>query len=825
MIIRTHMKNLYLLLLLLIGGLGQVFGQLDTGLRKMTNINDHWMYLEENHLDIGVAKQATKWQTVDLPHSWNSFDATDLTPGYRRDASWYKKELELENFDTAKRYVLYFEGANITTRVYVNNSFAGEHVGGYLGFEIEISDFLNESGPNEIMVRVDNAYDREIIPSQKADFFIFGGITRDVWLKELSSDYVAALMVNTPSVSKKEAETEIVLALSSSKAGLQADGLRVTLLNPNGKIVTSKFQKIDSSIAEEGNIRIALETIKRPNLWSTEQPQLYTVQVELFNDNQVVDSQSERFGYRWFEFKEYGGFYLNGERVLLRGTHRHEEWAGYGAAMPNELHKKDMQIIKDMGANFVRLAHYPQDPEVYKACDELGLLVWDELSWCRGGVGNEQWKKNTTRLLKEMIQQNRNHPSIILWSLGNEIYWLPDFENGDDREQINSYLSELNDISHKLDPSRPTAIRKYYEGADLVDVFSPSIWAGWYSGAYTNYEKAVASAMKKYPRFLHVEYGGSSMVGRHAETPIDGKGQMSPDEWEEAVNQVVVKNIAKYGDWSENYIVDLFDWHLRVSETTEDLVGNAQWAIKDFGTPLRPENDIPYMNQKGLVDREGNPKDAYYVFKSYWAEDPFCYIESHTWTERSGPKDLARKISVYSNCDEVEFIHNGVAGARKQKNIQAFPASGLNWEINFIEGKNQLIALGYKKGKQITADTLIVNYTYEQNDSPSELIMNYTELDNGNLLIEALAIDKKDRRCLGYENRVYFQCMQGGEAMVSYGTATKSESIKMANGRAAIEVNPDDTSLDVVMEVRNQDFKGSYITIEKKMLTALLNKK
>ena len=184
-----------------------------------------------------------------------------------------------------------------------------------------------------------------------------------------------------------------------------------------------------------------------------------------------------------------------------------------------------------------------------------------------------------------------------------------------------------------------------------MDVFSPSIWSGWYSGSYKSYQKAVDKYKKEYKHFLHTEYGGSSHVGRHTENPITGEGKIQADGWEEAIVQNDVPNIAKVGDWSENYIVDLFDWHLRISENDTAFVGNAQWAFKDFGTPLRPENAIPYINQKGLVDRNNNPKDAFYVFKSYWNDTtPFAYIESHTWTERQGPKGLKRAVSVYSNC-------------------------------------------------------------------------------------------------------------------------------------------------------------------------------
>ena len=467
-----------------------------------------------------------------------------------------------------------------------------------------------------------------------------------------------------------------------------------------------------------------------------------------------------------------------------------------------------------MGANFVRLAHYPQDPEIYKTCDELGLLVWDELPWCRGGVGNDIWKENTKNMLTEIINQNYNHPSIIIWSLGNEMYWLPDFENGGNTEKITSFLIELNDLAHKLDPSRKTAIRKYYEGANVVDVFSPSIWSGWYSGSYKSYQKAINTYKKEYKAFLHTEYGGSSHLGRHTENPITGEGKIQSDGWEEAIVQTDVANIAQIGDWSENYIVDLFDWHLRISENDSTFIGNAQWAFKDFGTPLRPENAIPYMNQKGLVDREGNKKDAFYVFKSYWSKNPFTYIESHTWTERQGPKGLKRDVSVYSNCPKVELFLNGKSLGTKNRDTKAFPAAGLNWSLQFKNGKNTLESVGYTNDGKRFKDKLEINYRFVKNGKATNLTLSSKKLENGNYLVTALAEDKNGLRCLDYEKRVYFQCLSGGETLKSMGTPTGSESIEMANGKASIEVKKEDKDKPLVMMVLNQNFKGEYLTIE-----------
>jgi beta-galactosidase len=480
--------------------------------------------------------------------------------------------------------------------------------------------------------------------------------------------------------------------------------------------------------------------------------------------------------------------------------------------MPNKLHRQDIEMIKGLGANFLRLGHYPQDPEIYKACNELGIVVWDELPWCRGGLGEAKWQENTKRLLSEQINQNYNHPSILFWSVGNEIYWLPDFEGGDNKSKMKSFVSELVDISHTIDPHRMTTIRKYYDGADLVDVFSPSIWSGWYAGVYTNYEKTLNENQKKYKRFLHMEYGGSSHIGRHTETPVTGEGTLSEDDWEEVSNQVDIKNIAKDGDWTENYIVDLFDWYLGVTERKSDFAGNAQWAFKDFGTPLRPENAIPYINQKGLVDRDGNPKDAYYVYKSYWSDEPMVYIESHTWTERTGPADKSRELSIYSNCDQVELIINGESLSKKKRDISVFPACGLTWDVQFSEGKNKITANGYKNGKLVTSDEITVNYSFDKAGKPERVALSHSVLDNGNYLVEALMVDKDNKRVLDYEGRMYFSLDGAGELMKNYGTPTRSDVIEMANGRAAIEVIP--SVGRAVIEARNQDFKGSYHSIE-----------
>ncbi len=784
-------------------------------LREKINFNNNWLYLENNSDSLSKIMTIKKgWQPITLPHTWNKWDATDYLPGYRRDISWYKKSFNIKANENFAKYLLYFEGSNITTEVFVNNKFAGKHIGGYVGFKIDITKFIKKGTLNIVYVKVDNSINKNIIPSQKSDFFIYGGITRDVWLEKLPVLNINNVQIKTPKVSETKADIETKVTLDNlTKENKQLD-IIIKLHSPTDNIVAATKQIIKCT-SGKNIITLKFPSIKNPKLWSPDTPFLYSAKIFLVQKNIIIDSLAQTFGLRWYEFKEHGPFFLNGKRLLLRGTHRHEEFAGYGAAMPNALHKKDIQMIKNMGANFIRLAHYPQDPEIYKACDELGVLVWDELPWCRGGVGNKEWKRNTTRLLTEQINQNINHPCIILWSLGNEIYWDPDFNNGDNIDSINTFLTGLNNLAHQLDPTRLTAIRKYYEGANIVDVFSPSIWAGWYSGSYKDYTKSITSARKKYPRFFHAEYGGASHVGRHDENPIDGKGIKLTKGWEEKPNQIKVTSIAKNGDWSENYIVKLFDWHLHISEQLDWFTGNAQWAFRDFGTPLRPENPIPFVNQKGLLDRAGKPKDAYYVFKSYWnTKDKFCYIESHTWTERRAKPNQKLIISVYSNCNEVELFVNKKSLGKRKRNIKNFPACGLTWDVLFKEGKNSLTAIGYNKNVQVTSDSLTINFSTHPNGTPEKISLNTKVLENGNKLIVAKAIDKNGERCLNYNKKVYFSINGHGKLLINYGTPTRSQVIEMSNGKAAIEFSPSKNG-KAIIEVRNQDFKGSYITVGK----------
>jgi beta-galactosidase len=785
----------------------------DKNERESYLINNSWFYLQDDIKDYNdINLSIEKWQKINLPHTWNTSDALDQVPGYRRDIGWYEKEIFIPVLKSNQIVKLNFEGVNNKSEVYVNGKKAGGHIGGFVGFEVDITPYIKMGELNLIRVKADNSNDPYVEPSQKSDFILYGGITRNVWLKVLPIAHLEKSIIQTPAVDKKNAKTTIQLFVNNLKEKNDYT-LQALIKNIRGKTVSEKKSK-EVITKGENKFTFNMPDIKNPSLWSPSNPELYTIEISLMDNGKVIDKITDRIGYRWYEFKEHGAFYLNGERLLLRGTHRHEELSGYGNALPDSLHRKDISMIKEMGANFIRLAHYPQAPEVYRACDELGILVWDENPWCRGGVGPKEWQENTKRIFREQILQNYNHPCIILWSIGNESDWLPDFPGGDDPDSLKAFAQELHNLAKDLDPYRLTTTRKLPAASAIVDVFSPSIWSGWYSDVYKNYEKTITKAKDTYKRFFHAEYGGDSHLGRHSENPIDGEGLGIPGGGDEMINKIKVRNIANEGDWSENYIVDLFDWYLHVTENLDWFTGSAQWIFRDFTTPLRPENPIPYVNQKGLVDLNNNPKDAYYVYKSYWTKNPsFCYIESHTWLERNGKRDQKKELNVFSNCPEVELILNGQSQGKMIRDTKKYPACGLSWKVDFKEGDNNIQAIGFNEGQKVTEDKLNINFTYKKFDKPDELVLKSERLSDGNYLITALAVDKDGKHCLDFNKRVYFTALSGGKLLDNLGTNIGSSVIEMANGKAQIVFKHIPFQKGVI-EVRNQDFKGTYLTIE-----------
>ena len=777
---------------------------------RKQRLTEHWEFIRQDMGSIwevmrpitGAGKPETVplWQKVTLPHCFNAEDAVDPDVNYYQGPGWYRTMLNIENPYTNGRTCLEFEGAGQKTEVYVYTTRIASHVGGYDEWKADITEAVEAfrrtplcrerfGGKIPIAIRCDNSRDTELIPSDMSDFNLYGGLYRYVNLVYTPAVHFEQIRIEATTDEKgKQGSISIDIAfggLSGKEKKAKEFSLRV--FSPEGKEVNS----ISSELTEISSYQISL---KRPQLWSPHSPALYTCVAELIDNGDTLRT-TQHFGFRHFRFEEKGPFYLNGERLLLRGTHRHEDHAGVGAALTEEMMRTEMQQIKEMGANFIRLGHYQQSGIILRLCDELGLLVWEEIPWCRGGLGGEQYQAQAKRMLTNMIHTHYNHPAVIIWGLGNENDWPNDFPEFD-KGKIRSFMKELHELAHQSDDSRVTAIRRCDFCKDIVDVYSPSIWAGWYRGIFTDYKNASFHEMQQVKHFFHAEWGGDCHARRHAEDPFinldkieAGKG--ADERAGDASLYGGNARASKDGDWSESYMVRLIDWHLKEQETMDWLTGAAYWPFKDFSTPVRPENPVPYVNQKGVVERDLTPKETYYVFQSYWAKKPMIHIYGHTWPIRWGKPEEMKEILVYSNCPQVELIVNGVPQGIKKRNSQDYPAAGLHWNCKLQAGENTVIALS--KGKAVVADTLRFVYETRTWGKPAQLQAKVTHCggeSSGDIsMVEVQLTDAKGVPCLDAVNYIEFGLAGDGQLIENQGTSTGSRKVQAYNGRAAIRVD------------------------------------
>lgn len=766
-----------------------------------------WQFLREDLGGIWEAVRPAKkgnpetvplWTSVTLPHSANERDAVDPDVNYYEGPMWYKTKLDIKNPYSHGRTLLHFEGAGQKSDVYVYTTKVGSHVGGYDEWTVDITDAIKAFKDNDslfkafkskvpISIRCDNSRDLEMMPSDLSDFNLYGGLYRYVNLV-----YEPALFIDkvfaAPKVNKDGTTGQLGVRLRfNSPEKIHSGDLTMILKSPSGKIVQRLQKHLDHF---DGDQAVADLKINRPQLWSPDKPELYSLETTISSEAGSHTSISP-IGFRSFEFVKKGPFMLNGKRLLLKGTHRHEDYAGLGPAMTEDLMRKEMVLMKNMGVNFIRLAHYQQSRIILNLCDSLGILVWEEIPWCRGGLGGPAYQAQGKRMLTNMIEQHFNHPAVMIWGLGNENDWPNDFQEFD-KEEIRAYMKVLNALAHSLDPSRKTAIRRCDFCKDIVDVYSPSIWAGWYRGIYTEYKDVTKSEFDKVDHFLHVEWGGDSHAGRHSENPDnalkDIKATGTADERAgDASLYGGAARASKDGDWSETYICNLFDWHLKEQETMPWLTGTAQWVFKDFSTPVRPDNPVPYMNQKGVVERDLTKKESYYVFQSYWTTKPMAHIYGHTWPVRWGKDGEEKMIKVYSNCDEAELFVNGKSYGSKKRNSQDFPAAGLRWNIPLHKGNYKVVVVATKENTAVR-DTIQFKYQTEKWGKPALVKLEKVAEKNGIATIEAKLYDKNHVQCLDATNWIRFGLTGDGTLIDDLGTSSGSRKVQLYNGRAIIRL-------------------------------------
>ncbi len=757
-----------------------------------------------------------KWQSVPIPNCFNAYDAVDPDGTFYEGPAWYRIRLAVANPFKNGRTLLHFEGAGQKSEIFVFGDKIGRHRGGYDEFVIDISEsaakFLKEPvAGNRVPIAVlcDNSRDSETVPSSLNDFHRYGGLYRPVNLVYVPAVSLDRVHIDSEVLSRSMARVSVRARLYNPESLKGEVRIEIRVLDPHDRVIYSLGKSSDVWLEER---EIGSFEANDPQLWSPETPSLYRFEVTLRGEHGSM-SLTERFGLRSFEFLPHGPFHLNGERLLLRGTQREEDHSSLGPAMNDELVARELQLIKDMGANFLGLAHHQQSRRVLELCDELGLLVLEEVPWSRGGLGGESYKQEVRDMLRAMIDQHYNHPSIIVWGLGNENDWPGDFPEFN-RQEIRSFAKELNDQCHTLDKSRRTFLRRCDFCKDIVDVYSPSIWAGWYHGPYTSYRTVSQREMEKVNHFLHLEWGADSHAGRHSEDPdrllaMLISGQLSSHSVAYLLTGGVEKAPEK-GDWSESYACNLFDWHLKEQENMPWLTGTAQWIFKDFSTPFRQGNPIPHVNQKGLAERDLTLKEGYYVFQSYWADEPMIHILGHSWPIRWGDPDEQKLIKVYSNCEKVELFANGISCGKNDRNSQSFPAAGLHWLVRFLAGENHLKAVG-SKGDDNVVDEVRFHYQTKKWKEPARMVLTELTHNPGIVTVEARLLDGANISCLDARNRVSFALAGDGKLIDNLGTTRASRTVELTNGRAEIGVLTNNCKS--VVSVSTEGIQTAFLTV------------
>ncbi len=651
----------------------------DLKIRSAIDLNQGWKFLKNDIPNFHFKDD--DWQSINLPHCWNKNDVFDqrnvldgyeIYHGYYRGIGWYRKIFSLDSCYFNKKVILEFEGANQVAKVWLNGDFLGEHIGGYTGFKFDITDKVHFGvGKNILAVQVDNRYNYDI-PPHTADFIMYGGLYRDVRLKIKNKVFIDNVFITSPEVSETEAIIRTVTKIKNDSE----DDLEIiwitNIINNNGEIAATikDVKKIKSRTKIELNLNTP--KIEFPNLWSPDNPNLYKVYCSIYVDRKLIDQVITPFGFRWFHFDAKRGFFLNGKSVKLKGVCKHQDFFGYGNAVPDSIQVQDIKIIKKMGANFIRLSHYPHDPSVLEACDRLGLLVWAEIPLVNS-VGGDKFKENALMMMKEMIHRDRNHCSIILWGITNES--VMKFAPEDDVHRAILLLQELNALTKNEDPTRLTVQAHNYihgeELAEITDIIGRNRYFGWYNGEIEDFETEMIKEHRQHPewKILISEYGVGSKRGHHVDNP-------------------------KAWDFSEEFQLKFHESYLKVINKYPWLAGGTIWNAFDFGSFVKRGN-IPRINQKGLSDMARRPKDVYYFYQSQWSEKPMVYIVSFTQKIITGKKDEIKNVRVFSNCENVELFLNGVSLGKK--NI----SSGFEWQVEFAVGKNLLKAVAQKAGKTV----------------------------------------------------------------------------------------------------------------------------
>ncbi len=575
------------------------------------------------------AKSGEEKCRVNLPHTWNNLDGQDGGDNYWRGHGIY--EIEMPAPTSGKRQFIQFEGANHIATVSCNGTLLGEHKGGFSTFRFDVTDCMKAEN-NILTVDVTNE-ECDVYP-QQADFTFFGGIYRNVTFIEVDATHFDLLKDGTNGVfvTPHVTGTTRIDAFPVNAEGCE---VAVELLDAAGNVVAS------AEASAEDHTSIVLD-VKEPHLWNgVVDPYLYTAKIELKNDNEVFDTITVRYAYRSFHVDPNNGFFLNGKSYPLHGVSRHQDRLDMGWAITRKEHEEDMELIKEVGANTIRLAHYQHDQYFYDLCDEAGMVVWAEIPFISVFREGEDAKQNTLDQMKELVAQNYNHSSICFWGISNEI------TIGGESEPLYRNLGELNALTKAMDPSRLTTMAQVSivpmdsEHVYITDIQSFNHYFGWYGGEIKDNAEWLDEFHRKNPdRALGIsEYGAEAILTWHSESPENH-------------------------DYTEEYQAHYHHEMLKIFATRPFVWSTHVWNMFDFAADARDEGGCKGRNNKGLVtyDRK-TKKDSFYLYKAYWTNEPMVHVCGSRFTDRAPGQ---RDVIVYTNCPSVTlYVNNRRVGKCK----------------------------------------------------------------------------------------------------------------------------------------------------------------
>jgi beta-galactosidase len=646
------------------------------------SLNENWRFCLE---DVAGAEQTAfddaAWETLDLPHTWNNRDGQNGGGNYYRGIGWYRKSFRIDSAHAGKRFYLQFDGANIVADVTLNGQHMGQHRGGYAAFRFDATPHTKAGEENVLAVKVDNSY-HEDVPPLSGDWTFFGGIYRDVHLVVVDPLHVDLMDHGSPGIYLTQTEVSATSARLEVRSRIVNDApesvlatITATILDAKGLAADVLTESVKIEARSSADFCRAT-VIATPHLWQGRQdPYLYTVKVEVSGENGYSDSVEQPLGFRSFRVDANEGFYLNGQYLDLHGVCRHQDRLDMGNAIGEKEMGEDLALIMEMGATAVRLAHYQHADTFYGLCDASGLVVWAELALVNQVSESDAFYESAKQQLVELIRQNYNHPSIVFWSVFNEI--TMGARRGRGVADPNRLIAQLHELAKAEDPTRLTTGAAIAEADNRVvqhtDVIAFNRYFGWYWGEFTDFAEGVDDIHTQYPdlRFGIGEYGAGASINIHSDAPVRQ-------------------------DHSQEYQCLYHEAHWKAIAQRPFIWGTFVWNMFDFASDRRNEGDTPGRNDKGLVtyDRKVR-KDAYYWYKANWSNEPVLHITSKRFAERTSGHT---QVKVYANLDSVEIKVNGKSLGVKTSDDCIFAWT----DVPLALGENQVEAIGTRDGAPYT---------------------------------------------------------------------------------------------------------------------------